>query len=282
MIKIFLTIFFGILVGALIGRQLGTGWWSLTGGACGGIFAYFAYNLKVVINGIRLATKEIFPGLTRKTIGIIRLLIGFILRWVIVGLGHGLSLSIIVNAVVLFLFVEDHTNISFSLFAFTSFIGAAFVSLMFNLSSYSVYYSRGGAKEVDRDLKPVYHFYRYSPITIVFYWLPRLFLRSAPWLFLLCIWSLIGFVRVCKTSPATIKRALVLMGRWFAIFFRFIHSDARMICGAFAAMGAMAGSLVGDLVTVVLVALIGALLGAVEYYVISVRWLKLQPGTARA
>lgn len=198
------------------------------------------------------------------------------------GLGPSLTLFIILSIILAIgLGVTD-----LFLLVWVAFLFATIMGSLVTLCCYFISYSDGGVARIDKVFEPQRAFRNLNPIMVFCYWLPRLMLRimlrNFARLLLFSIWSSVGFVHACKMSPVTARACLAFMGRWGSIFFRYIHSDARMICGAFAAMGAMAGSLVGDLVTVVLVALIGALLGAVEYYVISVRWLKLQPGTAKA
>lgn len=288
MIKIFLTVFFGILVGAIVGQKLGGGLWAPVGGIFGGIFAYFTYSFKVVIDGIRLATQKTVPGLGEKICNSARVVGRFVLRWAMFSLGGVFTICLALYVLILprgiIIRSESSGLPDFSLFTLPLFYIAIslFTSFITSLLVVSRFYSRDGVKVIKDSLEIKHSFFFYNPVLVLFYWLPRLMLRNFARLLLFSIWSSVGFAHVCRTSPVTLMACLVFMGRWGSVFFRYIHSDARVICAVFAFVGAAVGSLASDWTTTVLVALAGGLLGAVEYYVVSVRWLKLQSATAKA
>lgn len=94
---------------------------------------------------------------------------------------------------------------------------------------------------------------KYGNLVVWAYWVPVLALRGAP--------KIMAFA----------KRAFV-----------YIHSDERTLCGVDAAIGVVAGHFLGhSLVAVLLGAVVGALWGVVNYEIVSVRWLKLAPASAR-
>ena len=65
-----------------------------------------------------------------------------------------------------------------------------------------------------------------------------------------------------------------ILSRFVAKVFILIHSDFRLLCMTDAALGALIGFVLGN---PLIGGVSGALLGIVNYWIVSVRWLKLKP-----
>lgn len=95
-------------------------------------------------------------------------------------------------------------------------------------------------------------------------------------------WLSIGTVMLCGVVFAAygavwlIRRVIPVLGRFFWAFFKLIHSDIRLLCAVDAALGTAAGYAAGS---ALVGALAGGTLGVVNYYLVSVCWLKLAPAS---
>lgn len=99
---------------------------------------------------------------------------------------------------------------------------------------------------------------------------------------LICIYYIIKGImwslKKTKGSTPKTKQAifnfLIVSGKFFKLAFINIHSDIRLLCGVDSALGATAGYLLGN---ALYGGLIGVMFGLINYYVISIKVLKLQP-----
>lgn len=85
-------------------------------------------------------------------------------------------------------------------------------------------------------------------------------------------WTAFGIFYGIRYILRYVPAAIVVTMRFVKRAFIYVHSDRRTICFVDAALGAAAGYFYGS---AILGAMIGGLFGALNYEVVSVRWLKL-------
>ena len=90
----------------------------------------------------------------------------------------------------------------------------------------------------------------------------------------LVYWPLRGLIWSIKKIP----RFVILLARCAKEVFTLIHSELRILCGIDATIGAIVGYIIGN---AIIGAFVGGLFGLLNYQIISVRILKIQPARAR-
>lgn len=87
-----------------------------------------------------------------------------------------------------------------------------------------------------------------------------------------CYWLPLGILWVLGKTPAFLKDSFEVAKKTFIL----VHSDMRLLCGINAAIGTGVGFFVGSAILGT-----GGALGFTNFYLVSVRWLKLVPKRGR-
>lgn len=89
---------------------------------------------------------------------------------------------------------------------------------------------------------------------------------------LLTYWPVRGLIFLLRKSPQAVYKAVCFLGRFAKLVFIAIHSDIRLLCATDAALFALVGIHLGN---PALGALVGGIFGVANYYVVSVKLLRL-------
>lgn len=259
-LRVFLACFIGAFIGTLIAIRSGIFWWA--GLLIGGLAGYLSYEFKAVVIAVKEAMRDIrreLPGAAKT--------IGFYFFAILMVFANG----IIPTLLSLWNVKKVDEDFSYILFAASSLMLGIFISfLIFICLAFSSSLKGGESEEFEIEKKwgrGVVFFVFFTPIGIYLI-LPFLSLR----------WAL-------KTTP----KAIILLLRWIPKImsesiveewqvikkvFITIHSEVRLLCGVDAMLGAFVGYLFWN---PLLGALAGGMLGVANYYLISIKLLKLVP-----
>lgn len=242
--KVMVAVFAGALVGALVALQFNTHFWWV-GLLAGGLVGYLAYDPVEVIRSIPTAWRTARREVWRCSGHALAIYFRFLIRerrkvW------HGNLLMIwlciwflMVAACIMLFTPEEQHKMSLQ------------VILLFMVAITAVFGQAFGSLLTIPDGDDNDTFYwmlkHFNPFRVIFYSLPRgLFF---------------GTILLIKFSF-----------KFTVTLFKLIHSDLRLLCGIDAAIGAAIGYLT---INPLLGATIGAIWGLLNYWLISVKWLKL-------
>lgn len=259
-VKMFLSIFFGVGLGIMVGLELHEtiSWLLWVAPILVGVFSYMAVDIRGAVRAIPVAfatVKKSVPSRTRFAI----------YRWRLYA-----SVTITMYAFLLINTLENLTTgsnlfsvpVSLFLSGFLTLLVSINLHIYFFISAYPYkVYGFPDEEEILTKLKS--YTVAIFPHRVVFSHLPRgiwyFFTRVVPY--------------VCRVIiPELARNAWRVLTSWF----RLIHSNQRIICLAYAFLFAGFGLIIGGPSPLIWM-VAGGLLGVVNYQLISVRWLKLVP-----
>jgi len=249
-IHIALACLLGAGIGAVIAQEFNQYFWWI-GVLIGGVIGYVSYEFSAVLKAIVIAWEEVRKEHAN---GFARVRSGIKTAFAVTfeTLTHFAGVLLVMTASFSWMIAIDLIDgkpnyiTSFAGWFILSFFGLMVTAAM--VSFYEIF--RGPRK---RDWN---------------FWL--CFVRDTNLLTVLVWWIPIGLFKLIGMMPATTK----FVWRFCSRIFILIHSQFRLICMTDAMIGAIAGYLLGN---AVVGGLIGAVCGVLNYWLISVRWLKLKP-----
>lgn len=261
--KIFLSSGLGALIGTIVAIKLIPFWF--LGTIVGFLVGYLAYEVKNVLQAIvkafKVARHEVFPGFWKR----------FVAHGSVTNLGIGTwCLSYVLSYLLAKFFITDEPEIGalmiffYSIFAFS--FSIPIFAVFIKITEYGakidnprnlVY--RGGYKHI-REKGSTY-------------------LGIIKWFFLgfsIVVWSVVKFFFwvMWKYTSIFVWKTVFFCAVFLKKMFLLIHSDVRLLCGTDAAIGTVIGYFFQS---PIVGCLAGAILGLANYYIVSIKILKLQP-----
>jgi hypothetical protein len=237
----------GGVVGSAVALQFGI-YWPL-GLLIGAAVGYVTFEFRTLASGIARAWREV--------IGWSRLFHKTRRQWTFLLLG--------ISAI--------STLVAYVIFPLTLLSGSLGTAMEYSLlmagigNSFVLAFFFGMDPDIDDEsyTDAVYFLRRLNPVVFPFwaiFW----------WVYGLCIFA----YRRIPTFVRSLWKATKRFGRFIARAFVYVHSDLRLLCAIDSAIGAYIGLRSGN---PLIGGIAGACFGGFNYWVVSVRWLKLTPRT---
>jgi len=253
--RVFLTSGCGGGIGSLVALELGISLWWL-GGLVGFLVGYLFYDIGELRNAVPKAWARVTTWkLDTEEVAAIFLAVLFCIN----------VLASLVMLSLLFYFVLD--LILRTLFSSSAVTSLRVISLWvglfcgFGVGSFAL--SRSPKELLDQFDKGVADLKAFA--VVLFYTSPFAFLSY---------WPARSLIWLVKRGPGF----AVMIVRFVRMVFTLIHSELRILCGIDATIGAIVGYIIGN---AIIGAFVGGLFGLLNYQIISVRILKIQPARAR-
>lgn len=246
-IKIFLACAIGAGIGSMVALELNPYFWWL-GLLVGGFAGYFSYEFRTVISATYLSYKkveEVNPFRYCREISII--FFAYLLIYLTV-------LPILIGMDLAVVSIKGKGDIRYFLHPLPMMVLICF--FLTSIFRYADYKNEETMDEWRKELRVI------NPLSVYFYYLPKYLQKVFSWL----------LIKIPKVIMV-ITKIIMKIVRFIKTIFILIHSDARLLCGIDAAIGAAIGYFAGS----VMVGMVfGGIFGVVNYYVVSVRLLKLK------
>jgi hypothetical protein len=245
-LKVFVACFLGALIGSLVANQLIHSW--LIGMMAGGLVGYLSYNVKEMVRAVRTSWDNVVSWRPHKPNPLkYKLLFLSLASGIVMGFYAGIFIFAIC------LTKDDH------LAPVKIFIGAEILMFLVGLLSgcglfvNDIRYIKDSKASYEDKITEAKKFIAYgNPLAFIFYWPAKKSFETF------------------KKIPAGVKKTRLFLKDVFFV----IHSDIRLLCGVDAAIGTYVGYLSGN---ALIGAFAGGILGVLNYYLISIKLLKLVP-----
>lgn len=256
--RIFLTCAVGAFIGSLVSLQMWQGFWFI-GALVGGLVAYLGFNIREVISAIPVAYHRTIAWLPNHE------------YWSEVRSSFygGFNLGVDVATSILFFALIIGSNSIFHNFqlreGLKSFVLAIVPSLLFCLLFGVCCGLLEALNCTDRTNAP-------NVFKLYFWLVPRGLFKTLKFLIKVMGWLIVKspiiFSGLFEITILCIKGLV----KFTVTLFRLIHSELRLLCAVYAAIGATIGYFTGNALAG---AIAGGLLGVVNYEIVTIRVLKL-------
>lgn len=250
--KVFLAVAIGVGLGILTGRAIGGAFAWMLGAVLGGVSAYILFApiaaLRAIPRAYRAARGWHLSSEQWEEV-----------RWTIYAILAPYTLALVPSSMIVWL--DRRLPHAASLGIWMDLAATCFLATMFTV------FIGGFAFCFAADAKR-----REAPTGADRLWMRRYVATNVLWPVFL-FWHCPRFLWLAATVAIPVVARFAW--KWFRHWLRLVHSDLRMICLADAFLFAGIGTLVGGPILAWMVG--GGAFGVLNYHVVSVRWLKLQP-----